>query len=314
MAILKFDTEKEWLEFRKQNITSTETAALFGLSEYKSRLKLWHIKNGTIEEDDLSDNPFVKWGRRLQSVVGRGICEDEGWEGEDLTGFFLHDEASRIGASLDFKATCADEGPGILETKTTGFFGEASGYDKDRAPIDNEFQVATQLHLASKDAPEIKWARIGVLSGRKETRLYRRVHDPKFGAMLEEEAAKFWRSIELNEPPAPDYKVDADLLAKLRGPIKEGFVETFNGNNRFAALIAEWEIANEAAKDYSSMVDPHVERKKEIQAEIHDLMGDAEVAIIGDYRISARLQTVEERIAPEFSFRRFDVKKRKPKK
>lgn len=313
MTILKFETEKEWLDFKRHNVTSTEVAALFGLSEYKSRLKLWHIKAGNIEEDDLSDNPFVKWGRRLQAVVGAGICEDEGWAGYDLTGFFLHDEAHRIGASMDFKAESDDEGSGILETKTTSYFGEDSGWEKDRGPVDAEYQIATQLHLSAKDVPEIRWGRLGVLSGRKETRLYKRVHDPKFGAMLEEEAAKFWRSIKLNEPPAPDYKVDGDLLAKLRGPIREGFVETFNSNNRFGFLFGEWLKLCKDVEHAAPEIDAVMKRKKEIQAELHHLMGTAEVGIIGDYVISAKIQTVEERIAPEYSFRRFDVKKRKSK-
>ena len=220
--LLRFENEAAWLEARKRDVTSTDVAAMLGLSPYKSRLSLWMEKAGVIEPDDLDDNPFALWGRRLQRPVAIGICEDEGWGAQDLTGLYLRDPESRLGASMDAKASGGDRGNILLEIKTTGYFGEDSGWFKDVAPIHIEFQIQTQLHLAIKDGQDIQCGCIGALSGRKETRLYFREHDAALGAMIEEEAKKFWRSIELKEPPAPDYAVDGDLIRRLQGPVDLG--------------------------------------------------------------------------------------------
>jgi predicted phage-related endonuclease len=101
--LLKFETEQEWLEARKQDVTSTEVAALFGLNPHKSRLRLWHEKRGDVESD-FEDNPFTKWGRRLQNAVAEGIAEDEGWdEVEDLRLYYARDPDLGLGSSFDFK-------------------------------------------------------------------------------------------------------------------------------------------------------------------------------------------------------------------
>ena len=34
--------EAEWLAMRRQDVTSTETAALFGLSPYTTAFEVWH--------------------------------------------------------------------------------------------------------------------------------------------------------------------------------------------------------------------------------------------------------------------------------
>ncbi len=221
MTLHKFETEKDWLNARKQDITSTEVAAMLGMSQYKTRLKLWMIKAGKIE-DDFVENRFTKWGKRLQISIGQGICEDEGFECYDLTNYYIRDDANRLGCSLDFRIVRPDGVPGLLETKSTGFFDESNGWYKDRAPLDYECQLQGQVNLAIRDGQDIKFGVLGALDGRKSTRLYTRLPDPAFWDLVKEEADKFWHSIKIDEPPAPDYAADADLIRRMQGAVNVG--------------------------------------------------------------------------------------------
>lgn len=308
MALFKFTTEKEWLEARKQDVTSTELAALMGMSEYKTRLKLWMIKAGKMEDDFEESAPSI-WGSRLQNAVGVGIAEDNGWECFDLTGYYLRDEESRIGASMDMRVICSQRGPGLLEVKTTGYFQEENGWEKTRAPIDYEFQLQGQVNLAIQEGQEIGWGCIGALDGRKSTRLYHRIPDAALWALIKEEVAKFWHSIKIDEPPAPDYAADGELIRMMQGSVNVGQNISLTGSNRAHELIQSYhEIRNTLTLSDAANTTLKSDAEK-IKNELHHMMGKAEVALIGDYRISAGETFIEERLQQGYSYRRFDVKK-----
>lgn len=306
--LLKFNTESEWLVARKQDITSTEVSALFGLSNYKSRLRLWMEKKGEIE-DDFEETAPTKWGRRLQSAIGHGIAEDHGWECFDLTGYYLRDPEARLGASMDFRVICSERGPGLLETKSTGFFDEESGWFKDRSPINYEFQIQAQINLAIQDGQDIKWGCIGALDGRKNDRIYDRRPDSELWETVKDEARKFWRSIEQNEPPEPDYLVDAPLIRALQGDIDLGRNISLTGNNRAHELLQSYQDTEFNLKESRFFQQENQIKADRIKGELHHLMGKAETALIGDYRINARETVIDDRLQKGYKYRRFDVKK-----
>lgn len=308
--LLRFETEQDWLNERAKDVTSTEVAALMGLNPYKSRLRLWHEKRGDVESD-FEDNPFTKWGRRLQNVVAQGITEDEGWsELKDLRLFYARDPVLGLGSSFDFKVL-TDLGPTKLEIKVAEMFREEDGWLKDQAPLNYEFQLQTQLHLAALHDPEIKHGIIGTLGGRQKTRLYRREYDASVGSMIEEEVFTFWQSVKLNRPPEPDYAVDGPLLEKMRGPIRGGDIINLTGNDRAQELVAHYKNQKSLASALKKELKPVEDSMEKIKAEILHLIGRNETAIIGDMQISAKEQVREDAVTYGSSFRRFDLKKRK---
>lgn len=313
MTILRFDNQRDWLAAREANINSTEGGALVGLSDRMSRLKLWHLKRGTIESD-FEDNPFTVWGRRLQTTVGYGICEDNGWECRDLTGFYMVDEALRLGASMDQNPICPDRGPGLLEIKIVEDMTPENGWTEERAPLDYEIQLQIQLHLAKKNDPDIKWGAIGWLARRQRSGVYFRDYQPYFGAVIDKEVKDFWDSIDANEPPNPNFYIDKDLLHELRGPLLPGDIINLSDNARAVQLLDE--IVALKAKREPLQIESTV-IKKEIdarQAEFHMIMGDNEIAVVGDRRVKARIQTREAYVNyGGSSSRRFDVSKVKGK-
>lgn len=308
--LIKFENETEWLAARAKDLTSTQFAALFGLGRYKSRLRLWHEKAGLVE-DEFQENDATLWGKRLQVAVGMGICEDQGWEGFDLTGYYYTEPEIRIGSSMDLRVYNTREGSGLLEVKTAEDFSEEQGWTKDRAPIDYEFQLQGQMHLANLNGEAISWGAIGTLGRRQKVRIYRREYDAKLGRMIENEARDFWESIRKNQPPRPDYTVDGPLLDQIKKSIRSGDVCNLSTNNRAVVLMADYMTDEDTLAAAREKIKAIEKKREAIRAEILDVMGKNEVAIIGDFQVRARVQEVEEKVINGYSFRRFDISKRK---
>jgi putative phage-type endonuclease len=55
-----------WLDWRSKGITATDIPIILGLSPYKTRWQLWAEKVGRINAPDISGNPNVKRGLRLE--------------------------------------------------------------------------------------------------------------------------------------------------------------------------------------------------------------------------------------------------------
>jgi predicted phage-related endonuclease len=271
---------------------------------------LWHEKAGVIE-DNFEESPFSLWGRRLQIPVGLGICEDEGWRGKDLTGHYFHDPEINSGSSLDMEVETADRGRGHLEIKVSEAFRAEDGWGENSAPVWYEFQMQAQLHEAFKSGQPYDFNCLGTLGRRQQTRLLFREYDSAFGEYLDNEIKGFWQSIKDGQPPPPDYSVDADLLGMLAKPVRKGEKKNMSLDNRAAELMHIYQEIDDEAAPLREKLKELGDKKSSIKAEIHEKMGNAEIAVIGDYQVGAKVQHNDEKFVPAHEFRRFDVKKRR---
>ena len=57
---------EEWLQWRSKGVTASDIPIILGLSPYKTRWQLWAEKVGRINAPDISNNPNVKRGVRLE--------------------------------------------------------------------------------------------------------------------------------------------------------------------------------------------------------------------------------------------------------
>lgn len=115
-------TEQEWLELRKQGIGGSECSSILGLNPYMSNLALWKIKTNRKEETDISDKPYVKYGKENEHIIRNRFIEqycnkyDLYHEDYDVWFSTKHDF---LFASLDGELTNIETGEkGILEIKT----------------------------------------------------------------------------------------------------------------------------------------------------------------------------------------------------
>jgi putative phage-type endonuclease len=60
---------KEWLEWRKKGIGSSDISSVIGVSPYKTAYKLWLEKTGQVEPEDLSLNFNVQRGQTLEPLA-----------------------------------------------------------------------------------------------------------------------------------------------------------------------------------------------------------------------------------------------------
>ena len=66
----------EWLVWRTQGITASETPVILGLSPYQTRWRLWAEKTGFAERPDLSGNPNVQRGIAMEDDIRELIAQE----------------------------------------------------------------------------------------------------------------------------------------------------------------------------------------------------------------------------------------------
>ena len=268
--------EKHWLELRKQDVTSTEVAALFGLSPYMTHYELWHRKHDNLDVE-FEPNERVKWGTRLQDSIALGLLEDQGWAKGRRKFEYLRDTDLRMGASFDWEMFTPEQA--LLEIKNVDSLVFKEGWIVDgenvEAPPHIELQVQHQLALTG-----FKVAYIGALIGGNRVVLIKREPDRKIIAAIKKRISEFWASVARHEAPPPDFKRDADFITGLYSHSEPGRI--INADERISQLAAAYKQAaaeSKAAED----------KKDAARAEILTLIGDAERVTGETFTISAGL-------------------------
>jgi putative phage-type endonuclease len=274
--------EKHWLELRRQDVTSTETAALFGLSPYITQFELWHRKHDNLEVA-FEPSERMRWGTRLQDSIAAGIADDNTWQIVRMTEY-IHDTDLRMGASFDFKICdgALSHNPRedmILEVKNVDSLAFKDGWivdgDNVEAPPHIEIQVQQQLMLS-----RFKTAWIGALIGGNRVVLIKREPDQKVIDAIRQRVKEFWDSVAAGREPRPDFQRDADFIGTLFSYAEPGRVLT--ADDKISKLAEAYRVSAGEAKAAD-------EKKEALKAELLTLIGDAERVIGDNFSISAGL-------------------------
>lgn len=265
--------KQHWLELRKPLITSTEVAALFGLSPWVTEYELWHRKHDNLEIE-FEPNERMLWGTRLEAAIAAGVAEDEKLSIRKMDEF-IFDPEKRLGASFDY----AIGEDGILEIKNVDSLIFKDGWivsdDNVEAPVHIEIQVQTQLLVSGR-----KYVKIAPLIGGNKVVLIHREPDPTVIKAIEERVAAFWDSIRRNDPPKPDFIKDAEFISKLYKYAEPGKVIV--GTPRMGEMVLEYKRLGAIAKKAD-------EEKDGVKAELLTMIGDAEKVQGEGFSISASM-------------------------
>jgi putative phage-type endonuclease len=273
-------TPEEWHKLRSEVITSTDAAALFGISPYLTPFELWHRKKDkTIVE--ITENERMVWGTRLQDAIARGICEDQGWSSYRRKDEFVRRlDIAGMGASFDYEVTVGGEMP-LLEIKNVDSLAFKEGWlidgDNVEAPAHIELQLQHQMAVAGR-----KLAYIGALIGGNRVVLIKRERDQAVIDALESKIMVFWDSVAHNREPKPDFAKDAGFIAKLYRYAEPGKIYNAEGDVQLSAMVDQYKAMTAAIKSAQ-------ETKDEIKARILMQVKDAEKVIGNGWSISAGL-------------------------
>lgn len=122
MQIVYKDHEN-WLKGRKQGIGGSDASAVVGYNPYKSNIDLWEEKTGLKQPEDISNEPYVKYGHDAEPLLVKLFELDyPQYEVNYNDNFKVNysDKYNYIFCTRDCDLTEKDTGKkGALEIKTT---------------------------------------------------------------------------------------------------------------------------------------------------------------------------------------------------
>jgi putative phage-type endonuclease len=268
---------EHWLTMRGADVTSTESAALFGLSPYLTAFELWHRKR-TREVVNIEANERMRLGNYLEDGIARGIAAEQRWAVAPMKDYWRL-PTERIGSSFDYVITSMDE-PAHLEIKNVDFLAFRDGWlEHDdgaiEAPAHIEMQVQHQMMVSG-----FPRSYIGALVGGSRLQVIERERDEQVIVAMRHKIAEFWRTVDAGEEPAPVYPDDAEAMRRLHAHAEPGKLVDATQNADITALVFAFRDACAAEKRAK-------EDKDVALARLLEKIGDAEKVLVPGGSLSA---------------------------
>jgi len=263
-------TRTEWLEWRKQDVTASNVAALFNVHPYTTALKLYAEKRGAAFYFD-EENKVLRRGRWMEPAVAKAVEEMRpAWRLEPAR-HYLRDPDLRIGATPDFIIHGDPRGKGILQAKSVAPSVFAREWnDGAEVPLWIILQAAQEGMLAEADF--IVVAALTVDAHNMDVSIHEMPRNPAAEDKIKKAVGEFWRNVEEGREPEPDFARDADTIKAMWRAEREPPNEIdLSSNNRIPELLAERAQHKEDIKEMEA-------RLEAIDAEIKFEMKDAAVA------------------------------------
>lgn len=276
------EEKQAWLKERLEVVTSTEIAALFGISPYMTLFELWHKKKAK-DISGIQENERMKWGTRLQESIALGIGVDNGWDINPMTEFKKLEEF-KIGSSFDYRALVPMGANGgeddlvvLLEIKNVDTLAFRDSWLIDgeniEAPPHIELQVQHQLLVSG-----YKEAYMGALVGGNKVFLIKRKPDEEIFEQIKRKVKEFWKSIEDNIEPEPDFNRDSEFIISLFNNATTGRV------SKASESVSELANLYKIERDKETKAK---EKKEEYKAKMLMEIGDNSKILGEDFTISS---------------------------
>lgn len=278
--LMKITSEAEWLEKRKNYVTSTQIPCLFGLEmDYApTAFELFHITRGNLA-DAFKENKFMIFGKLVEPTICKMInVEHPSWIIEEYP-FFAYDDEDKIGSSFD-RFVRIDGKKYLLELKSISYgeykkkFTEHSEDDIE-APTAYEVQMQTELEMV-KDQDFAGLLMAVFIADTRELKYIFRTHDaPMCNAIRI--AVKDFNA--LTSAPEPDYAKDKSIIAHVAPAADANNEMDATENKRITELAA----IIRSSKDLITQEEKVAEAA---QAELMMLIGTAKKVWTNTHKIS----------------------------
>lgn len=279
------DSMEHWLAMRQQDVTSTDAAALFGLSPHRTLLELWYDKRDGEPLIPFEQDERMEWGQLFEPAIATWRARREGVAIRELREY-IRAPKFRLGTSLDY-GVLADPGDTsplapirkIYECKNVSYLEFRDNWEETTdglaAPDWIEIQVQQEMGLARVPEAEI----VVCIGGCEGFVLHREFNHDVFAGIVDA-TQEFWNSIRRNVPPKPDFTRDLAALKQIHGYAQPGKVIEDPEDPRILELM-------QAASEASRIAARATLDKETAQAELITLIGDAERVRVNGWKLFA---------------------------
>lgn len=274
--------EADWLRMRKFDLTSTDVADLFGIGR-TSAFELWHRKKSQ-SDSDFVGNERTEWGLHLQDGIASKFAKDNNWSVRRMNEYIRIPEL-RLGSSFDFEITDRNEERsenGILEVKNV----DSLVYKNDwLIGEDGEIEATPAIELQLQHQLMVSGyshGYIGVCVGGNKGILLPRDYSINIQKAIIAKSKIFWKSIDDNLPPDPDFTKDAEFIVSLYQSAEPGTVVDLTGDEDVEDALKAYKAAGDAIKE-------HEQDRAAIKARLLMKIGEAEKVVFSGGTVSAGL-------------------------
>lgn len=273
----------KWLKMRESDVTASAIGCLLGVHDFLTPYQYWARKSGAVQEV-VEQNAAMERGNDLEHVVVKRVQRMRPQWTVSTPGLYYRDPAARIGGTPDALVVCPERGRGNLQIKTTvdSIFREKwIGNDREVVPplwICAQAIIEAHLNGATWTAVAVM-----VLSGYGAGLDVHIIDIPlnrKLIARMYEAAADFWRRVDQNDPPDPDYGRDARTIAAIYAD-DDGSEIDLSGSNRAGEIMAAWDELKKREADGRDAE----KARKAYDAELLVLLRNAARGVLPDGRI-----------------------------
>jgi len=286
-----------WLKSRHKGIGASESAALFGCTNWGSPYSLWAEKTSPLKmNDELDAVACVHWGKMHEQAIAKEFQNTTNLRVRNPGKYAIHwHENGYMFATLD--RVIDDYGyRAILECKFVRWkaheWGDvpADRYgDSDGIPLYYQVQLQHQMACTGHCA-----AYLAALIMGDDFRVYAVRRNDKFIAELERRCAEFWKCIQDKTPPPVDGSQATTAALAEYFPTDDG--ERVMLADKFIDLDAARE---EILKEQKKLE----EERRDIENEIKAAMGSAAYGELPECVYSLKTQTRPEHVVKASTFR-----------
>lgn len=238
---------------RRNSIGASDMNIIMG-GEDAAVHKLWQVKTGQVEPDDLSDVLAVQMGIWTEDLNLRWFEKQTGKKVSERKRKMVHPDYAFLTASLDGVTHHPENDyPCVVDAKHVGPFY----YDIQKTL--HKYTPQLIMQMAIRDVP---WGLLSVFSGSNKWEWVGLERDELLEAQVISAARKFWAHVQDKTPPV-DIPTVAERLPKAL--LKTVDMSTSNS----------WADAEARYFQHEAAAKAHEDAKKDIKALISDDVGEA---------------------------------------